>query len=311
MKSVTCGNCGRPYRPEDGIVFQQGSCNSILYMRGLFTGHADQVLCPACDSALALEPGVLVFGSDPPAAYLAGGDMFTNEQTLELARDLRARAADEDREVDVHTFESRYDLLIALIERLRTAARALTPLNAANAKGELSHYMAAHWRTISPEVLVASDVVTLFDRLGKDSEEERQAGKAYFEAHAEALGRLQALAWSALSAAHSEGAPSTEHALEDDLTRYVDGGVLFNTAVASIEEEIRRHEVKDGHGEKPLFIYCLHAVLARARKAQDESNALGDSWTRRWMEFEFLLRDEEPGRDVRDELTRLPLLALT
>jgi tetratricopeptide (TPR) repeat protein len=291
-KSITCGNCGRLYGPKDGMALLQGTCNSIIYMRGLFTGKSGRILCPACDSAIAFEPGVFVVGIDPPAAYISGGDALTTEQTHTLGRELRTQAASEGRSLDVQTFESQPDLLVALLERLRLAARAMKALNAANAKGELPRFMAEHWRNITPEVLVASDVVTLVEHLGKDSEEDEQKGLAYFSGHAEALGRLQAMSWLALCNSHG-GSPSSEHTLDDDLTAYVEECVLFNTAIDSLEEKIQHYEAQNQGLEHWLVSYCMHALLARARRLRKQPNKFGEDWTVRWMELEYLLRSQE------------------
>ncbi|OJA84422.1 CHAT domain-containing protein [Burkholderia ubonensis] len=262
-------------------------------MRGLFTGEFDRIRCPACGSAIAFEPGVLVVGIDPPAAYFSGGDALTTEQTRNLARELQKQAASEGPSLDVQTFESQPDLLVALLERLRLAARAMKPLNAANAKGELARFMAEHWRTITPEVLVASDVVTLVEHLAKDSEEDRLKGTAYFSAHSGALGRLQAMSWLALCNSHGGRSPSSAHTLEDNLAAYVAEGVLFDTACGSLEEAIRNHEAQGQGLEHWLVSYCMHAVLARARKLRKQPNTFGEDWTVRWMELEYLLRSEE------------------
>lgn len=307
-KTIQCGNCGRLFGPDDGIRMVRGSTRSVVFMRGLFAGHGSRIRCPACETPIAFEPGLFVVGIEPPALFMSGGDALTADQLRKTAAEIRATSASDGLATDVQPFASQTDLLLALLQRLRACARAMKPLNEANAKGEMKAFMAAHWRSISPEVLVASDAVTFVDRMAKDSPEEARKGLAYFEEHAKGLGHLQALTWRAMCDAYGgQAPPSADRTLEQDLVAYVDEEALFDTAIESLEGTIHHYEAHPEDLEHGLVLYALHAVLARAMKLRDQPNPLAEHWTARWIEVEFHLSSKDA--EVRARFQRCELSA--
>jgi len=301
---VSCGNCGRPYGSDDGLRVMQFTGTSVLRLRSLVARQFETIKCPACEADLRFEPAVFVVGIDPPIGYICGGNALSRDQVLHVIGGMEERAAAEGRQIEIRSFETQGDLRIAVVERLRSLAKAMTPLNAANAQGKLLEFVTTHWRTITPEVLVASDVVTLLEHVLLASAEAHRKGVEYFGKHAEALGQIQATSWLGLCFARSSRVRPPELSLERDLTTFVDRDAILNNALASFEGHARTYLAQEEDRRDPPVLYSMLALLARARAARGETNALAAEWTQAWMELELMLRS---GEDVAAGMKTLAL----
>jgi hypothetical protein len=285
-----CSNCGRAYGPADGIRYFQYSGTSLLGLRSLFADRLTKTECPACKSLIDFEPAIFFLGIDPPVAYFCGGDALGDEQIASIASSFQAQAAADGRAAVISQFKNQDRLKGALVDRLRSVAGAMTPLNEANKKGDLSTFLLTNWRSITPEVLVASDVLTLVQHvLSASSDETHKKGIAYFSAHGDGLGRIQAHTWLGLCIARGAESPPDQHSLEHDLAAFIVSDVIFNSAVAEFEDVLK----KTARNQEPLVLYCMLSVLAQVRKLRRESNPFDEDWSRAWIDFELSLRSTD------------------
>jgi hypothetical protein len=300
---VVCRNCGRPYSTQDGITCITLGERSLLGLRKLFAHGYATVPCPACTKGVDFKPAVMVLtlSTNSHVMYVHRGDALSEEAVRKVALETEALALADGLSLEVRSFETQLELEQAVLDRLRFRASVMTALNAANQRGELEDFLLHNWRTMTPEALVASDVVTLIERVLTKRTEARKSGAAYFSQHADQLGLIQAMTWSALC---HHAPSSSEKTFEQDLNAFVDREVIFNTAVGAFEDAVTRRLAASPE-VKPLTTYCLLALLAQLRKARGERNALEAEWTAAWMNFELAQRTGE--QDVAARLKPLTL----
>jgi tetratricopeptide (TPR) repeat protein len=297
---VSCDNCGREYVPSDGLAALHLTTTSLVGLRGLLAGPLATVPCPACSERLPFEPVTFVFGIDPRVGYAYMGNALTEAGLDEAIRFLQERAAGGGRALEVRTYGSLADLRTALEERFMQTARAMRPLNEASGQDRLSQFLLEKWRTITPEVLVASDLLTLIAHvLAAETPAAREEGVRYFTQHARSLAMIQAKTWVALSLAWAAPSPPAG-SLERDLRTFVDPVAIFDEAVEYLKETVQACP-----DSSTRLLYTLCAVLALAQKARGKPNALAGPWSNIWFSSELKVEDRDPEVVSRWEPLRL------
>jgi tetratricopeptide (TPR) repeat protein len=277
---------------------------SLLDLRALFRGRYEHAPCLACQEPLPFEPSVMVSALEPPVAWISGGDTLSAPMLSSVADELRRKAESEGHPLALHQFQRQAELRESLFAHLRTVARAMTPLNAANAAGTLVEFMMREWRTITPDAIVASDVITMVQKVGgANTPEEHAAAIEYFEQHASSLAYLQFLSWLGLCTEHGSGAVQVGTTLQQDLARYIIRGAIFEDAPKRLVEHVREYV----GSKETTFIerYVLLAAAAFVHHKAGRENPLAADWTAEWASFELVAFDEDPAAAGAIESLRL------
>jgi hypothetical protein len=291
--NATCPNCGRTLQDSDPIPSPAFETTAVVRLRALFSGRLAQTPCPAeCGGMLDHEPALMVMARAPHIVWLSGGDSLDEQRLAVAAEQLGGESSVLGGRPGVRVFTRQETLKLDLYEHLRVTAGAMSPLNRASAENKVAEFVVREWRTLTPAVLAASDIVTLVERMGGAGDPGQLAeARNYFEAHALALGRLQLQSWIAMCQAHARF-DATMPPLREDLAQFVVGDAVFESASSGLIEQMPR--LVDAAGKNPLLEYALLATAAYLHHVSGSENPLAAEWTTCWARLELTVQEAHP-----------------
>ena len=291
--TALCPNCGRRLEDSDPIPSPAFETTAVVRLRALFSGRLAQTPCPAeCGGMLDHEPALMVMARAPHIVWLSGGDSLDEERLAAAAEQLGGGSSFLGGRPEVRVFDRQEALKLDLYEHLRATAKAMTPLNRASAENKVAEFLVREWRTLTPAVLAASDIVTLVERLGgAGTPQELADAQKYFETHALTLGRLQLHSWIAMCQAHARFDAALPP-LREDLAEFVVPDAVFESASSGLIQQMPR--LIEAASKNPLLEYACLATCAYLHHATGSENPLAAEWTTSWARLELTIQEADP-----------------
>jgi tetratricopeptide (TPR) repeat protein len=289
MADIICPECGA--RPDvDRDFLYRLTETAVPSLVAFFAQKLDQVHCKVCGHALEVLPTLAVMFINPPALLVALGSLAETHRAeySRLLQELSPLAQDQIIPEEFSSFDA---LRAAVAQRLQPRFESLNALTRARAQGELANHIRTNWRTLTPEVFAAGQLlceaiaqhVRLPGMLLLSTANEFSSA-AWLQHFAAA----QALVVGGLSDWWS-GSGAPDHTLEEDLQRFIDPGVFLGRAPEMVLEALDRLAQEDAQQPAPAR-FCREAIRASLYAVAQQVNPQASQWAEQFFAHELACR---------------------